>query len=103
MVLGWWGIISFFTNCFFIYSNIVEYVSFLMSAEPIIQVTNQERKRVRPIHPHSLERIERFRDQIQQSIQNGEPMESIRERFSDGAMVPPSEIDLFIASHLKTT
>ncbi len=101
MIMGWWGIISFFTNCFFILSNIVEYLTFLTSTAPPPQTAVPVRTKVRTIHPHSLERIETYRDQIYQAIQSGEARSSICERFSDCAIVPPSEIELYIQLHLS--
>ena len=81
MVAGWWGIISFITNCFFVINNIAQYIPclFMQSSGPAQPATAA----TPTLYSHSADRITPFHQEIVISIEAGEPLANICERISD--------------------
>ena len=100
LVAGWWGIISFFTNIFFIFSNVGQYLACLGMPAPaaaprVAQAWQPE------LAPFAAERIERHKDDILASLQAGERLETVCERISDRANVSPGQVRLYLQRRLQ--
>ena len=97
LVAGWWGIISFFMNIYFILNNIAQYASCLtMSAVSPAPPPKPPRP---GLHPFSEERIDRFKQDIQAMLTAGEEPKTIHEQISDKAMVPPDQVAIYVQKH----
>lgn len=97
LVAGWWGIISLITNCFFLLNNIAQYVPcwFMPSA-----ASPPPTAPAATFHAPALERMQQHHQDIVVSLEAGEPRRHLCERIADRAMVPASDVERYIQTHV---
>lgn len=102
LVLGWWGIISFFANIFIILGNIGTYVQCLgMPAGGRSPEGRNGRVYLSPAVNFSTERIERYKDEIVRLLAAGEPVAMVCEKIARLASAPESDIREYINEHIQ--
>jgi hypothetical protein len=103
LVAGWWGLISFFANIFFICGNVSTYFHCL--GMPVSEETPRDaagRVVIAPAFNFSTERIARYRDEMTQLLAAGEPVTIVCAKIARLASAPESDVLDYINEHPPT-
>jgi hypothetical protein len=102
LVLGWWGIISFFSNIFIILGNIGTYVQcFGMPTGGEVPRDRDGRVYLSPAVDFSTARIAQYKDEIIRLLAAGEPVTIVCEKIARLASAPESDILEYINQQIR--
>ncbi|PHR92076.1 MAG: hypothetical protein COA78_33730 [Blastopirellula sp.] len=90
LVLGWWGIISFIVNIFFILNNIIRYTGCLMMEPVPFDATTPE------LTQEAVERINAHADDLFNQLNTEEDYERVVENIAMKANVSNGQVVMFI-------
>lgn len=97
LILGWWGIISFFVNVFFILSNIITYLCCLgMEPVPPNAVAPE-------LTDEAIERLTPHTEYIVNRMNQNEPLESIAQDIAMRSSTTPGQVTLYIMALIQAS
>lgn len=91
LILGWWGIISFWVTPFFIFSNLYYYLGALFLSNSTMKAPQNM------LTDSASKRIYSFEDEILNRIRSDESLEHIVEDITFRAKVTPEQVLLYLA------
>lgn len=92
LILGWWGVISFFVTPFFILNNIIRYLSALkLPPVPVGATTPQ-------LTNEALIQLQSYRDEIAARLNRGEQLAVVAQSIAPRAGVTPGQVALYIST-----
>ena len=92
LLFGWWGIISFIVNCFFMINNTVQYIGCLGMA------ARDPTPRPVSLSEADADRIAPFFDEIFDRLQRGEQLDGISQDVAMRAGVQPGQVAMLVSA-----
>lgn len=97
MVLGWWGIVSFIMNVFFVLNNVFRYL-FCLGMQPVPPDAV-----IPTLTDDVVLRMERFTDELIGQLNDGEDFERVAESISMKAGVTKGQVALYIHALIEAS
>ncbi|MBV8885264.1 MAG: hypothetical protein JO235_14890 [Chroococcidiopsidaceae cyanobacterium CP_BM_RX_35] len=96
LILGWWGVISFFVTPLFIVNNIIRYLLALKLAPVPAGATAPQ------LTHEALIRLQPYRDEIATRLNRGEQLAPLVQSIAPRAGLTPGQVALYISALAQT-